>query len=87
MPKPTVIPIATRGDVRRCIQRAQTASSILRTPGHRFAGPGEREALAALLDALVTIASHRLDPQHEPAPDAYHGGEDVVGDLFDGRAA
>lgn len=80
------MPIRTRGDVRRVIQRGQTAAAVLRTPGHRFAGNGEREALAQLIDALVTIAQRRLDPHHEPEPDQYHGGDDVVTDLF-GEAA
>ena len=86
MKRGTPLPITTRGDVRNVIQRAQTASAILRTPGHRFAGPGERESLAQLLDALVLVAERRLDPHHEPEPDTYHGGDDIVTDLF-GEAA
>lgn len=76
------LPIATRGDVRRVIQRARTAASVLRTPGHRFTGDGERKSVAALLEALATIAERRLDPHYEPEPDAYHGGDDIVADLF-----
>lgn len=80
------IPLTTRGDVRRLIGKAQAAASVLRAPGHRFNGRGEREVIAALLDALVLVAKRRLDPHHEPEPDAYHGGEDVVTDLFEEAA-
>lgn len=82
MKRGTPLPITTRGDVRKVIQRAQTASAILRTPGHRFAGPGERDALAAILDALVLVAKRRLDPEHEPEPDLYHGPDDTGPYLF-----
>lgn len=86
MKRGEALPIATRGEVRKVIQKAQTASAILRTPGHRFAGPGERDAIAAILDALVLVAKRRLDPEHEPEPDLYHGGEDTAPDLFDAAA-
>jgi hypothetical protein len=69
----------TRGDVRRLIHDATQAAATLTKHGHR--------EYARLLTELADIARHRLDPQHEPAPDAYHGGDDIVGDLFDGRAA
>ena len=82
----TVPRVETRGDVRRLIQQARTAATLLRTPGHRVGGRGEREVLAALIDALALVAAKRLDPDYEPAPDAHHGGEDVVTDLF-GEAA
>lgn len=82
MKKRTPLPIATRGDVRKVINQAQTASAVLSTPGHRFAGPGEREALAGILDALVLIAKRRMDPEHEPEPDLYHGADDTPPDLF-----
>lgn len=86
MKKGAPLPTATRGDVRKVMQKAQTASAILRTPGHRFAGPGERDALAAILDALVLVAKRRLDPEHEPEPDVYHGADDPIPDLFDAVA-
>lgn len=81
-----VVSIRTSGDVRRLIQRAKTASSVLRSPGHRVSRDGERRAIAELLDALVTIAERRLDPEHEPEPDQHHGGEDLITDLFEGAA-
>ena len=80
------LPTQTRGDVRTLINRARTAAAILKTPGHRFSGTGERAALALVLEALATVAHRRLDPHHEPEPDVYHGPDDVVTDLF-GEAA
>jgi len=73
------LPIATRGDVRRVIQQAGAAAREMRRAGHR--------GCADLFDTLAEIARRRLDPEHEPAPDVHHGGEDIVGDLFDGKAA
>ena len=74
--------IRTRGDVRRLIQRAETAASVLRTPGYRFTGDGERKAVAELLESLAFIARKRMDPDYEPEPEAYHGGEDIITDLW-----
>jgi hypothetical protein len=75
-------PVRTRGDVRRLIQRADTAVSLLRTRGHKVASTGEREVLADLLEALALIARRRLDPHYEPEPDVDHSGADIVTDLF-----
>jgi hypothetical protein len=61
----------TRGDVRRLIHEATQAAATLTKHGHR--------EYARLLTELADIARHRLDP--------YHGGDDIVGDLFDGKAA
>lgn len=72
-------PPRTRGQVRRLIYEADQAAAALRKAGHRV--------YADLLTDLADIARYRLDPAHEPAPDSYHGGEDIVGDLFDGEAA
>lgn len=72
----------TRGQVRRMIHQAETAASVLRSRGHRFQGDGERRAIADLLEGLAEIARRRLDPEHEPAPDQHHGGEDLTTDLF-----
>ncbi len=72
----------TRGDLRRLIQRAETAASVLRTPGHRFSGTGERQAIAELLEGLAVVARRRLDPDYAPQANAHDGGEDVVTDLF-----
>lgn len=76
----------TRGEVRRWIQQAEAAASVLRTPGHRIGGAGERAALADVLEGLARVARRRLDPAWEPAPDQYLGGDDLAGDLFDGAA-
>lgn len=81
-----MIPIQTRGDVRRLIQRAEAAASVLRTPGHRLVGTGERAALADLLDAFTTLMRRRFDPEWELEPDQYLGGEDIITDLFGGAA-
>lgn len=86
MSRETEFSLETRGDVRRLIHKARTAAALLRSPGHRVSGRGEREVLASLLVALAMVAAKRLDPDYEPAPDAHHGGEDVVTDLF-GEAA
>jgi hypothetical protein len=72
----------TRGAVRRLIQQAETAASVLRTRGHRFHGDGERKAIADLLETLAYVARKRLDPEHEPANDVDHSGEQVTTDLF-----
>ena len=77
------LPIQTRGDVRAVINRARTAAAILRSPGHRLTGTGERAALALVLDALARVAERRLDPHHEPEPDVWHGPDDLGPDLFD----
>ena len=77
------LPITTRGDVRALINRARTAAALLRSPGHRVSGTGERAALALVLEALATMAQRRLDPHHEPEPDTYHGADDTVPDLWD----
>lgn len=80
-------PTTTRGDVRRLIQRGETAAALLRTPGHTMAARGEREDIAAVLAALAQVARRRLDPEHEPEPEQYHGGEDLITDLFGESAA
>ena len=77
------LPITTRGDVRTLISRARTAAAILRSPGHRFNGTGERVALALVLEALATVAHRRLDPHHEPEPDVYHGPDETPPDLWE----
>lgn len=38
--------------------------------------------MADVLEGLALVARRRLDPHHEPEPDTYHGGEDLVPDLF-----
>lgn len=77
------LPTMTRGDVRTLINRARTAAAILRSPGHRFNGTGERVALALVLEALATVAHRRLDPHHEPEPDVYHGPDETPPDLWE----
>lgn len=83
MTKPPALPITTRGEVRTVINRARTAAAILRSPGHRFQGTGERAALALVLEALAKIAERRLDPHHEPEPDVYHGPDETPPNLWE----
>lgn len=76
-----------RGELRAIIRRAETAAAVLRTPGHRFSGEGERRVIAETLESLAQVARRMFDPEYELAPDQHLGGEDVVTDLFDERGA
>jgi hypothetical protein len=70
----------TRGAMRLVIDQAETCVQELRTQGQVALASDE---LADLLEPLALVARRRMDPDYEPEPDQYHGGEDLVTDDED----
>lgn len=67
--------ITTKTQLRRVIRDAETAASILRSPGHRFHGTGERQRVADLLTSLANVARRAFgEPHGRRLPE----GEDAV---------
>lgn len=48
-------PIRTPDQLTRLLADASTAAAVLRSPGHRISGTGERERIATLLSQMVDV--------------------------------
>jgi hypothetical protein len=62
--------ITSKAQLTRAIREAETAASLLRSPGHRFHGAGERDRIATLLEELANIARRKFDPNWRKELDA-----------------
>lgn len=73
--------IQTNAELLVAIRQAEMCADRLTMRGHHLT-IGERAVIARLLKDLAGVARSRFDPEREPEPDQYLGGDDVLTDLF-----